>query len=164
MPPADRELRRADGNPPLDRLSNACLPGRDQGNFARDVKYMSIEASASQRAVPGALPLAVISMINSCVAGSMSGIRSTPVPLSTSVWVAVPSVAFVYVASVGQGVVATAQGSGVPAVDMAGALSKVRLSTCEKSPAVFMVNWAWFTSREVDTVAGPTEVELFSSG
>src|SRR5882762_4041039 len=30
MPPADRALRRVDGNPPLDRLSNACLPGWDR--------------------------------------------------------------------------------------------------------------------------------------
>jgi len=35
--------------------------------------------------------VAVISMINRA-SSSMSGIRSTPVPLSTSVWVAVPSV------------------------------------------------------------------------
>src|ERR1700737_3260088 len=122
MPPADRAFRTTDGNPPLDRLSNVCLPGCDQGRFARDFKAMSIEASASQRAGLGALPLAVISTINSCVVASISGIRSMPVPLSTTVWVAVPSVACVYAASVGQAGVTPAQGSGLPDVDMPGAL------------------------------------------
>src|ERR1700694_3953357 len=165
MPPADRAFRTADGNPPLDRLSNVCLPGCDQGRFARDFKAMSIEASASQRAGLGALPLAVISTINSCVVALMSGIRSMPVPLSTTVVVAVPSVVCVYAASVGQAGVAAAQGSSPDPTDMRGAASKVRLWTCEKlPPAVFMPNCAWFTTREVDRVAGPTEVELFSSG
>src|SRR5882672_1533077 len=130
MPPADRALRRGDGNPPLDRLSNACLPACDQGRFARAFKAMSMEALASQTAGLGAWPVAVISMISSCVVALMSGIRSAPVPLSTSVWFAVPSVACVYVASVGQVGAGGAQGSGLPPDDMAGAASKVKLLTC----------------------------------
>src|SRR6267143_4971402 len=130
MPPADRALRRGDGNPPLDRLSNACLPGCDQGIFARAFKAMSMEASASQRAGLGAWPVAVISMISSCVVALMSGFRSVPFPLRRRVWFAVPSVACVYTARVGQAGLAPAQGSSPDPAEMRGAANKVKLVTC----------------------------------